>query len=60
MSRRILALLTAATLTAVTATSALAIDGGTPDGDAHPNVGVLAFDLDGPVGFHRSSSATAP
>ena len=51
MSRRILALLTAATLTAVTATSALAIDGGTPDGDAHPNVGVLAFDLDGPGGF---------
>jgi Trypsin len=26
---------------------ALAIDNGVPDGDAHPNVGLLAFDVDG-------------
>lgn len=47
MARRILALLTACALAAVTATSALAIEGGTPDGDAHPNVGMLGFDIDG-------------
>lgn len=29
------------------ATPAAAIVGGTPDGDAHPNVGLLAFDVDG-------------
>ncbi len=47
MARRILAVLAAVTLAAVTASSALAIDGGTPDGDAHPNVGMLGFDIDG-------------
>ncbi len=31
----------------VTATTALAIDGGIPDGNAHPNVGMLGFDVDG-------------
>ncbi len=51
MARRIPALLAAVALTLVTATSALAIDGGTPDGDAHPNVGLLAFDVDGPGGI---------
>ncbi len=50
MARRILALVAAAALAAVAATSALAIEGGTPDGDAHPNVGILAFDVDGPGG----------
>jgi hypothetical protein len=34
----------------VAATPAQAIDGGAPDGTAHPNVGVLAFDLDGALG----------
>jgi hypothetical protein len=29
------------------APNALAVEGGVPDGDAHPNVGVLAFDVDG-------------
>jgi Trypsin-like peptidase domain len=47
MVRRILALLAAASLIAVTATSALAIEGGMPDEGAHPNVGLLAFDIDG-------------
>jgi hypothetical protein len=32
---------------AISASPALAIDGGTPDGGAHPNVGLLAFDVDG-------------
>jgi hypothetical protein len=50
MARPILALLTAALLASATATSALAIEGGTPDGNGHPNVGLLAFDIDGPGG----------
>ncbi len=33
---------------AVSAAPALAIDGGVPDGNGHPNVGVLAWDPDGP------------
>jgi hypothetical protein len=36
----------AAALLAFAAAPARAIDGGVPDGDAHPNVGVLAFDPD--------------
>ena len=47
MLRRVLALLAAVALTAVTATSALAIEGGVPDGGGHPNVGMLGFDIDG-------------
>lgn len=50
MARRTLALLAAVVLTVVTATSALAIEGGTPDLGSHPNVGILAFDVDGPGG----------
>ncbi len=34
-------------LVAFSAAPAMAIDGGVPDGNAHPNVGLLAFDLDG-------------
>src|SRR5919109_594230 len=36
-----------ALLLLVLATPAAAIVGGSPDGDAHPNVGLLAFDVDG-------------
>jgi hypothetical protein len=36
-----------ALLLLVLATPAAAIVGGDPDGDAHPNVGLLAFDVDG-------------
>ena len=34
-------------LALVSAAPAVAIDNGVPDGDAHPNVGLLAFDVDG-------------
>ncbi len=34
----------------VAAPAAHAIDNGVPDGDWHPNVGLLAYDLDGPQG----------
>lgn len=34
-------------LVAFSAAPAMAIDGGVPDGNAHPNVGLLAFDIDG-------------
>lgn len=34
-------------LALATANPAVAIDGGAPDGSGHPNVGLLAFDLDG-------------
>lgn len=37
----------AALLSLAIAPNALAIDGGASDGDAHPNVGLLAFDVDG-------------
>ena len=41
------ALVLAAVLAALAATPAHAITGGVPDGDAHPNVGALGWDLDG-------------
>ena len=41
------------------APNAPAIDGGVPDGDAHPNVGLLAFDVDGTGPTPPSSSARA-
>jgi hypothetical protein len=37
-------------LVAFSAAPALGIDGGAPDGTGHPNVGLLAFDVDGPGG----------
>jgi len=46
--RRVIAL--AVLFLIVAAMPAQAIDGGVPDGTAHPNVGLLAFDLDGAVG----------
>jgi hypothetical protein len=48
MQRRLLILFAPALLALALATPTLAIDGGRPDGDGHPNVGVLAFDVDGP------------
>jgi hypothetical protein len=44
--RRVVALV-AASLLLVLAPPAYAVDAGVPDGDRHPNVGVLGFDLDG-------------
>ena len=38
-------------LMAISSTPATAIEGGVPDGNDHPNVGVLAFDVDGPGGL---------
>lgn len=49
MFRR-LAIPLAAVLLAMSAVPATAIEGGVADGDGHPNVGVLAFDIDGPGG----------
>jgi hypothetical protein len=43
---KLIALLAALALL-VLATPAAAVVGGSPDGDAHPNVGLLAFDVDG-------------
>lgn len=40
----------AAVLIAVISGPALAIGNGEPDGDGHPNVGLIGFDLDGPEG----------
>jgi hypothetical protein len=34
-------------LIALSAAPAIAIEGGVPDGDGHPNVGMLGFDIDG-------------
>lgn len=45
--KRLIALTALIALVLAATTPVLAIDGGTPDGDAHPNVGLLAFDIDG-------------
>ena len=44
---KVLTAVLAATAALAGAAPARAIDGGVPDGDAHPNVGLLAFDVDG-------------
>jgi hypothetical protein len=49
MSRRLVFPLALALLV-FSASPAMALDGGVPDGNAHPNVGLLAFDVDGPGG----------
>jgi hypothetical protein len=46
MSRRI-ALAASLLATLVLSAPAVAVDNGVPDGDRHPNVGLLGFDLDG-------------
>lgn len=42
--------LLALALLVLSASPAMAIQGGVPDGNGHPNVGVLTFDVDGPGG----------
>jgi hypothetical protein len=44
--KRLLAALAGLALSFAAAAPARAIDGGVPDGDRHPNVGALAFDVD--------------
>jgi hypothetical protein len=45
-------------LVALSPTPVAAIEGGVPDSDAHPNVGVLAFDIDGPGGVPPFASCS--
>ncbi len=48
---KLVAILIAVLVVALVAPSrGAALDNGVPDGDRHPNVGMLAFDLDGPGG----------
>ncbi|MBL0746275.1 S1 family peptidase [Nocardioides baculatus] len=52
-------LVTALTLGAMTAAPAAAVTGGTPDGDAHPNVGLILF-YDGTGRFRCSATLVTP